>query len=45
MAIRYTQRLSETGTVPSVGSAEDALDDALMESIGLFKTTIKPGGP
>ncbi|MFL4952990.1 integrase core domain-containing protein, partial [Streptomyces sp. MMS24-I31] len=47
LAIRYTQRLSEAGAAPSVGSVGDALDNALMEStIGLFKTeTIKPGGP
>ncbi|MFE9934589.1 integrase core domain-containing protein [Streptomyces sp. NPDC005533] len=46
-AIRYTQRLSEAGAAPSVGTVGDALDNALMEStIGLFKTeTIKPGGP
>ncbi|MFE9934472.1 IS3 family transposase [Streptomyces sp. NPDC005533] len=47
LAIRYTQRLSEAGAAPSVGTVGDALDNALMEStIGLFKTeTIKPGGP
>jgi putative transposase len=46
-SIAFTERLAAAGAVPSVGSARDAYDNALAESlIGLFKTElIKPGGP
>ena len=46
-AITFTQRLTEAGIDPSVGSVGDAYDNALAESvIGLFKTElINPGGP
>jgi putative transposase len=37
----FTQRLAEAGIAPSVGSAGDALDNALAETeIGLFKTEL-----
>jgi len=40
-SIRYTERLSEAGIAPSVGSAGDAYDNALAEStIGLYKTEL-----
>jgi len=38
-SIRYTERLQLEGIAPSIGSAGDAYDNALMESIiGLYKT-------
>jgi putative transposase len=41
LAMRYTDRLTETGIEPSVGSRGDAYDNALGESvIGLFKTEV-----
>ena len=39
--MRYTDRLTDTGIEPSVGSRGDAYDNALAESvIGLFKTEV-----
>jgi transposase InsO family protein len=41
LAIRYTERLTEAGIDPSVGSVGDSYDNALAEStIGLFKTEV-----
>jgi transposase InsO family protein len=41
VSMRYTDRLSEAGIDPSVGSRGDSYDNALAESIiGLFKTEI-----
>jgi putative transposase len=41
LAIRYTQRLADTGAAPSVGSVGDSYDNALAEStIGLYKTEL-----
>jgi transposase InsO family protein len=41
VSMRYTDRLSEAGINPSVGSRGDSYDNALAESIiGLFKTEI-----
>lgn len=41
VAIRYADRLSETGIAPSVGSVGDSYDNALAETIsGLYKTEI-----
>jgi len=41
LAIRYSERLSEVGITPSVGSVGDSYDNALAETvIGLFKTEI-----
>lgn len=47
LSIRYSERLLEAGVEPSVGSAGDAYDNALAESvIGLFKTeVIRARGP
>lgn len=47
LAIRYTERLAETGVVPSVGSRGDSYDNALAESFhGLYKTElIRKRGP
>ena len=47
LSIRYTERLSDVGITPSVGSVGDAYDNALAETvIGLFKTAvIRPQGP
>ena len=47
LSIRYSERLSEAGVEPSVGSVEDSYDNALAESvIGLFKTeVIRRRGP
>ena len=47
LSIRYSERLLQAGIEPSVGSAGDAYDNALAESvIGLFKTeVIRPRGP
>jgi putative transposase len=46
-SIAFTERLAAAGAQPSVGTAGDAYDNALAESvIGLFKTElIKPHGP
>jgi transposase InsO family protein len=39
LSIRYTERLSEAGIEPSVGSRGDSYDNALAETvIGLYKT-------
>jgi transposase InsO family protein len=41
LAIRYTERLSEAGIEPSVGSVGDSYDNALAETInGLYKTEV-----
>jgi putative transposase len=41
VSIRYTERLAEAGIEPSVGSAGDAYDNAMAETInGLYKTEI-----
>ena len=41
LAIRYTERLSEAGIEPSVGSRGDSYDNALAETvIGLYKTEV-----
>ena len=41
LSIRYTNRLTETGIRPSVGSVGDSYDNALAESvIGLYKTEL-----
>jgi len=41
VSMRYTDRLSEAGIAPSVGSRGDSYDNALAESIiGLFKTEL-----
>jgi len=41
VSMRYTDRLSEAGINPSVGSRGDSYDNALAESIiGLFKTEV-----
>ena len=47
LAIRYTERLAETGAVRSVGSKGDSYDNALAETIiGLYKTElIRNRGP
>ena len=47
LSIRYTERLTEAGIEPSVGSRGDSYDNALAESvIGLFKTElIRQAGP
>jgi len=47
LAIRYTERLGETGAVNSVGSKGDSYDNALAETIiGLHKTElIRRRGP
>ena len=47
VSIRYTERLSEAGIEPSVGSVGDSYDNALAETIiGLFKTElIRQRGP
>ena len=47
LSFRYTERLSEAGIEPSVGSKGDSYDNALAESvIGLFKAeVIRPRGP
>ncbi len=45
--MRYTNRLADAGAAPSVGSAGDAYDNAMEESIiGLYKTeVIRRRGP
>ena len=41
LAMRYTDRLTEAGIEPSVGSRGDSYDNALAESIiGLYKTEV-----
>ena len=47
LSIRYTNRLTEAGIEPSVGSVGDSYDNALAESvIGLYKTElIRQRGP
>jgi putative transposase len=41
VSIRYTERLAEAGTEPSVGSIGDSYDNALPETIiGLYKTEV-----
>jgi putative transposase len=47
LAIRYTERLAETGAVTSVGSRGDSYDNALAETIiGLYKTElVRQRGP
>ena len=46
-SIAFTERLAAAGAQPSVGTAGDAYDNALAESvIGLYKTElIKPRRP
>ena len=39
--LKYTERLDDTGLVPSVGSVGDSYDNALAETInGLYKTEV-----
>jgi transposase InsO family protein len=47
LSIRYSERLTDAGVDPSVGSTGDSYDNALAESIiGLFKTeVIRHRGP
>jgi putative transposase len=47
LSMRYTDRLTDAGIEPSVGSRGDSYDNALAESvIGLFKTeVIRRKGP
>ena len=47
LSIRYTERLTEAGIEPSVGSTGNSYDNALAESvIGLYKTeVIRHKGP
>ena len=41
LSIKYTERLTEAGIEPSVGSVGDSYDNALAETInGLFKTEV-----
>lgn len=41
VSVRYTERLSEAGIVPSVGSVGDSYDNALAETInGLYKAEV-----
>jgi putative transposase len=41
LSIRYSERLTEAGVEPSVGSVGDSYDNALAESIiGLYKTEV-----
>jgi putative transposase len=41
VSIKYTERLTEAGIEPSVGSVGDSYDNALAETvIGLFKTEV-----
>ena len=41
LSMRYTDRLTEAGIAPSVGSRGDSYDNALAESIiGLFKREV-----
>lgn len=42
--VRYGQRLSELGAVPSIGSVGDSYDNALAESVNaLYKTELIRG--
>jgi putative transposase len=47
VSIKYTERLTEAGVEPSVGSVGDSFDNALAETInGLYKTeVIRRRGP
>jgi putative transposase len=46
LSIRYSERLAGAGIEPSVGSAGDSFDNALAETIGLYKTElIRRRGP
>ena len=47
LAIKYTERLTAAGVLPSVGSVGDSYDNALAETInGLYKTeVIRRRGP
>jgi transposase InsO family protein len=47
VSIHYTERLTEVGIEPSVGSVGDSYDNALAETVnGLFKTeVIRRRGP
>jgi transposase InsO family protein len=48
VSIRYTERLAKAGIEPSVGSAGDAYDNALAETInGLYKAEVskRPANP
>ncbi len=47
VSIRYTDRLTDAGAVPSIGSIGDSYDNAQAESlIGLYKTEcVRPEGP
>ena len=41
VSIKYTDRLSDAGLVPSVGSVGDSYDNALAETInGLYKAEV-----
>ena len=41
VAVKYTERLTEAGVEPSVGSVGDSYDNALAETInGLYKTEV-----
>ena len=41
LSIKYTERLTEAGSEPSVGSVGDSYDNALAETInGLFKAEV-----
>lgn len=41
LSIRYTERLTEAGIEPSLGSVGDSYDNALAETInGLFKAEV-----
>ena len=41
MSIKYTERLAEAGSEPSVGSVGDSYDNALAETInGLYKAEV-----
>ena len=41
LSIRYSERLTEVGVLPSVGSVGDSYDNALAETIiGLYKTEV-----
>ena len=40
LSIKYSERLAEAGIEPSVGSVGDSYDNALAETIGLFKADV-----
>ena len=44
LAIRYTERLAETGAVNSVGSKGDSYDNALAETIHGSCSPLRTGG-